>query len=92
MTALIALVVDPVIQARAQAELDMVIGRNRLPDFSDRENLPYIQCIISETFRYVEFPSNIRGAAVVTFFSFPSDGELQLPWVGAARSFSQQKI
>ncbi|KAG6917174.1 hypothetical protein DXG01_003610 [Tephrocybe rancida] len=52
MTAVIALVLDPVIQARAQAELDSVIGKNRLPEFSDRENLPYIQCIISETFRW----------------------------------------
>lgn len=51
MSAVIALVLDPVIQARAQAELDCVIGKNRLPEFSDRENLPYIQCIISETFR-----------------------------------------
>ncbi|KAG6907101.1 hypothetical protein DXG01_010514 [Tephrocybe rancida] len=52
MTAVIALVLDPVIQARAQAELDSVIGKNRLPVFSDRERLPYIQCIISETFRW----------------------------------------
>ncbi|KAG6853458.1 hypothetical protein C0991_004245 [Blastosporella zonata] len=52
MSAVIALVLDPVIQARAQAELDCVIGKNRLPEFSDRENLPYIQCIISETFRW----------------------------------------
>lgn len=51
MTAMIALVIDPVIQARAQAELDTVIGKHRLPDFSDRKNLPYIECIISETFR-----------------------------------------
>lgn len=51
MTAMIALVVDPVIQARAQAELDTVIGRNRLPDFGDREKLPYIQCIVLEAFR-----------------------------------------
>lgn len=52
MSAITALVVDPVIQARAQAELDTVVGKTRLPDFSDRENLPYIQCIISETFRW----------------------------------------
>ncbi|KDR69688.1 hypothetical protein GALMADRAFT_215050 [Galerina marginata CBS 339.88] len=52
MSAVIALVTDPVIQARAQAELDTVVGHARLPDFSDRENLPYIQCIISETFRW----------------------------------------
>ncbi|KAJ3563355.1 hypothetical protein NP233_g8990 [Leucocoprinus birnbaumii] len=52
MTAVIALVLDPVIQARAQAELDSVIGRNRLPEFSDRDKLPFIHCIINETFRW----------------------------------------
>ncbi|KNZ80841.1 O-methylsterigmatocystin oxidoreductase [Termitomyces sp. J132] len=52
MTAILALVLDPVVQARAHAELDSVIGRNRLPDFSDRERLPYIHCIINETFRW----------------------------------------
>jgi len=51
MSAMIALVVDPIVQARAQAELDMVVGRNRLPDFSDRESLPYMKCIISEAIR-----------------------------------------
>lgn len=51
MSALTALVADPVIQARAQAELDLVVGNTRLPDFTDRKNLPYIQCIVSETFR-----------------------------------------
>ncbi|KAF8484314.1 cytochrome P450 [Gautieria morchelliformis] len=50
---MIALVIDPVIQARAQAELDIVTARNRLPEFSDRRHLPYIQCIISEAFRCV---------------------------------------
>ncbi|KAF8970728.1 cytochrome P450 [Flammula alnicola] len=52
MTAVIALVIDPVIQARAQAELDTVVGKNRFPDFDDRQRLPYIQCIISEAFRW----------------------------------------
>lgn len=51
MTAMIALVVDPVMQARAQAELDLAVGRKRLPDFTDREKLPYIDSIISEAFR-----------------------------------------
>jgi len=51
MSAMIALVVDPIVQARAQAELDTVVGRNRLPDFSDRESLPYMKCIISEAIR-----------------------------------------
>ena len=53
MSAMIAMVIDPVIQARAQAELDTVIGPNRLPDFTDRDKLPYLQAIIMEAFRFV---------------------------------------
>jgi len=52
MSAMSALVADPVIQARAQAELDTIVGRHRLPDFHDRENLPYIKCVITEAIRW----------------------------------------
>lgn len=38
--------------AKAQAELDQVIGSDRLPDFQDLENLPYIQAIVEENFRW----------------------------------------
>src|ERR1700753_1213087 len=41
----------PDVQAKAQEELDEVIGRGRLPNFSDRENLPYIDAIYKETLR-----------------------------------------
>ena len=51
MTGLIALVMDPIIQARAQAEMDVVVGKDRLPTFADRDRMPYMQCIISETLR-----------------------------------------
>jgi len=51
-TAMVAMVLNPIVQARAQAELDLVVGRHRLPTFADRENLPYLQCIISEVFRW----------------------------------------
>jgi cytochrome P450 len=37
---------------RAQAELDAVVGSGRLPEFSDLEKLPYIECIIEECFRW----------------------------------------
>lgn len=43
---------NPIIQAKAQAELDEVIGRDRLPDFTDREQLPYINAMIMETLRW----------------------------------------
>ncbi|KAG7087478.1 hypothetical protein E1B28_013441 [Marasmius oreades] len=49
---ILAMVLNPRVQKRAQEELDEVIGSSRLPDFSDRENLPYINAILSETLRW----------------------------------------
>lgn len=43
---------NPEAQERAQAELDSVLGRDRLPAFSDRKDLPYVECILSELFRW----------------------------------------
>lgn len=34
--AILSLLLHPQVQARAQAEIDVVVGRERLPDFSDR--------------------------------------------------------
>jgi cytochrome P450 len=42
----------PDIQKRAQEELDSVFGGVRLPDFSDRPSLPYIEAIVKETLRW----------------------------------------
>ena len=39
-------------QAKAQAELDVVVGANRLPNFDDRPQLPYIEAILSEALRW----------------------------------------
>ena len=43
----------PEVQAKAQEELDRVIGPDRLPDFYDREahSLPYLECVIKEVYR-----------------------------------------
>ncbi|KAF9264352.1 cytochrome P450 [Marasmius fiardii PR-910] len=49
---ILAMVLHPEIQARAQKELDEVTGITRLPDFSDRENLPYIDAILAEVLRW----------------------------------------
>lgn len=43
----------PEVLKKAQAEIDLVIGNNRLPDFDDRPSLPYLECIVREVFRYV---------------------------------------
>ncbi|KAG9318321.1 cytochrome P450 [Chiua virens] len=41
----------PEVQARAQAEIDAVVGANQLPGFDDRPNLPYIEAILIEILR-----------------------------------------
>ncbi|PFH51132.1 hypothetical protein AMATHDRAFT_80422 [Amanita thiersii Skay4041] len=37
---------------KAQAELDSAIGHDRMPEFSDKDNLPYIQAVVKETLRW----------------------------------------
>ncbi|KDQ62322.1 hypothetical protein JAAARDRAFT_30217 [Jaapia argillacea MUCL 33604] len=49
----LALVAQPEVQKRAQAELDAVVGNSRLPDFSDRPQLPYLEAVIKETLRWL---------------------------------------
>ena len=48
----LALVLYPQVQKRAQAELDLVVGRDRLPTFNDRPRLPYIEAICRELLRW----------------------------------------
>ena len=47
-----ALVSFPRVQRQAQAELDVVIGRDRLPTFDDRPRLPYIEALCRELLRW----------------------------------------
>lgn len=42
----------PAVQHKAQSELDKVIGRDRLPDFEDRPQLPYLDCVFKENLRW----------------------------------------
>ena len=37
---------------KAQAEIDRVVGRDRLPTFNDRPHLPYIRAIVREILRW----------------------------------------
>lgn len=49
----LAMVKYPEYQKKAQDELDRVeVGGDRLPDFSDKGNLPYIQVIVYEVLSY----------------------------------------
>jgi hypothetical protein len=47
----LAMTLNSDVVRRAQAELDMVVGRDRLPTFQDRHTLPYIRAIVKETLR-----------------------------------------
>lgn len=42
----------PEFQERARADIDAVVGSERLPDFGDSESLPYIHAIILEVLRW----------------------------------------
>ncbi|KAI0056028.1 p450-domain-containing protein [Artomyces pyxidatus] len=48
---LLAIILHPETQKRAQAELDTVVGRDRVPAFSDSPRLPYIRAMVKETLR-----------------------------------------
>ncbi|KAG1734443.1 cytochrome P450 [Suillus paluster] len=48
----LAMVSYPDVQRRAQAEIDSVIGSDRLPTFEDRTSLPYVESVLRETFRW----------------------------------------
>ncbi|KAG1784812.1 cytochrome P450 [Suillus plorans] len=48
----LAMVSHPNVQKRAQAEIDSVVGRNRLPAFEDRASLPYVESVLRETLRW----------------------------------------
>ena len=49
---MLAMLAYPETQKRAQAELDSVVGRDRVPTFSDFEHLPYIRAMVKETLRW----------------------------------------
>ena len=42
----------PDVQRKAQAELDRVVGLGHLPDFSDRNELPYMNALVKELHRW----------------------------------------
>ncbi|KIJ64543.1 hypothetical protein HYDPIDRAFT_111879 [Hydnomerulius pinastri MD-312] len=48
----LAMTLHPEVVHKAQAELDAVVGRERLPTYEDKENLPYIRAIHKETLRW----------------------------------------
>lgn len=52
MTFILMMVVNPAVQEKAQAQLDAVVGKDRLPTIEDRTSLPFLDAIYWETLRY----------------------------------------
>jgi len=46
------MVLNPEVVKKAQEEIDRVVGRDHLPDFSDKEKLVYVSAIVKETTRW----------------------------------------
>lgn len=65
-------------QARVQAELDQVVGRDRLPCLQDQPNLPYVMAFLYEAMRFSSFvpvtiPHATATSASVLGYHIPKD-------------------
>ncbi|KAJ7881743.1 cytochrome P450 [Mycena olivaceomarginata] len=49
---ILAMILHPECQAKAQKEIDSVVGDLRLPEFGDRGSLPFVEGILQETLRW----------------------------------------
>ncbi|KAG8504781.1 Cytochrome P450 1B1 [Galemys pyrenaicus] len=68
----------PEVQARVQAELDQVVGRQRLPCLDDQPSLPYIMAFLYEAMRFSSFvpftiPHATTASASVLGYHIPKD-------------------
>lgn len=72
---------NPQVLKKAQAEIDTNVGSNRLVEESDKNNLPYLQCIIQETLRMyptgpIGLPRESRGVCQVGKYHVPKGSML----------------
>lgn len=58
----------PDVLQKAQEEVDRVVGRDRLPEFSDRDDLPYIRALMKELFRWEQVTPNGLSVSIQSEF------------------------
>ncbi|KAF5385582.1 hypothetical protein D9757_006772 [Collybiopsis confluens] len=62
---ILAMILHPDVQAKGQAEIDQVVGTDRLPTFQDRKSLPYVESIYREVMRlYPPLPLCVSHASI----------------------------
>lgn len=81
----LAMVMFPHVQHKAQEEIDRVVGTDRLPNFDDRDRLPYVSALVKETRRWwpiasMGFPHAVDGDIEYDGLHIPK-GALLLPAV-----------
>jgi cytochrome P450 len=64
----IAMVMNPRVQERVQEELDRVVGRERFPEFADKDNLPYLEAVMRECLRWLPVIPNGTSTSHTSFF------------------------
>ena len=52
MLFVLMMVVNPAVQEKEQAQIDAIVGQDRLPTMEDRPLLPFIDVIFREILRY----------------------------------------
>ncbi|EUC61304.1 cytochrome P450 family protein [Rhizoctonia solani AG-3 Rhs1AP] len=60
-----AMMLHPHVAHKAREEIDRVVGTERLPTMSDRNDLPYLECVLSEILRWqpptsMEVPHRVK--------------------------------
>jgi hypothetical protein len=50
------MVLHPHVYKKLQDEMDSVCGDQRLPNYEDRQDLPYLECVLKECLRLVFLP------------------------------------
>lgn len=65
MAFILAMTLFPEVQAKAQCEIDAVIGRSRLPEISDKDDLPYVNNLIQEVIRWRPVLPNGKHTTIV---------------------------
>ncbi|KAG8738891.1 hypothetical protein FRC10_006408 [Ceratobasidium sp. 414] len=56
----LAMVLHPDVQKRAQAEIDALLGDGRLPEMSDRESLPYVSFDSTDSYTHLVPNTNFK--------------------------------
>jgi cytochrome P450 len=70
------MILYPDAQKKAQAEIDAVVGRGRLPAPTDRPSLPYLEAVLREVIRWHPIFPICKLGVVLFFFRQARDARL----------------